>query len=173
MRALLVLLALVGCGGSEEGCPEGDVLALVGGQAEAVAPACCVGHGLCERACPTSAITLVFGTARRGVELPRVQGDYQTNVPGLYIVGELGGMGLVRNAFEQGRQAVQVGEPADGQPAAPERLGYAGEVGPGEERQGRIHVPGPELDVLRPVAAVVEHHHDQVDAETHRGAELR
>ncbi len=97
----------LGCGACTRVCPEGDVLALVGGQAETVAPARCVGHGLCERACPTGAISLVFGTERRGVELPRVQGDYQTNVPGLYIVGELGGMGLVRNAFEQGRQAAE------------------------------------------------------------------
>ncbi len=97
----------LGCGACTRVCPEGDVLALVGGQARPVAPARCVGHGLCERACPTDAITLVFGTAQRGVELPRVQGDYQTNVPGLYIVGELGGMGLVRNAFSQGRQAAE------------------------------------------------------------------
>ena len=97
----------LGCGACTAVCPEGDVLALVGGQAATVAPARCVGHGRCERACPTDAITLVFGTAERGVDLPRVRGDYMTNVEGLYIVGELGGMGLVRNAVEQGRQCAE------------------------------------------------------------------
>jgi thioredoxin reductase len=62
---------------------------------------------MCERACPTEAISLVFGTAVRGVDLPRVQENYETNVPGLYIVGELGGMGLIRNAFEQARQCIE------------------------------------------------------------------
>jgi len=96
-----------GCGACVDVCPEGDVLALVGMQAKAIAPARCVGHGRCERACPTGAITLVFGTAQRGVELPRIRENYETNVPGLYIVGELGGMGLVKNAFEQARQCVE------------------------------------------------------------------
>lgn len=87
-------------------CPEGDVLVLQNGQAVPIQPACCVGHGLCERACPVDAIQLVFGTAKRGVELPRIKQNFETNVPGLYIVGELAGMGLIRNAFEQGKQVV-------------------------------------------------------------------
>lgn len=87
-------------------CPEGDVLGMRGGQAFAIAPACCVGHGLCERACPVEAIQLVFGTSKRGVDLPRIRQNFETNVPGLYIVGELAGMGLIRNAFEQGRQVI-------------------------------------------------------------------
>jgi thioredoxin reductase/NAD-dependent dihydropyrimidine dehydrogenase PreA subunit len=86
-------------------CPE-VVLGFRGGQAIAVAPASCIGHGLCERACPMEAITLVFGTKTRGVDIPRIKEDFETNVPGLYIVGELGGMGLIRNAFEQGRQCI-------------------------------------------------------------------
>jgi len=72
-----------------------------------VSPARCIGHGLCARACPTEAIQLVFGTAKRGVEIPHIKGNFETNVPGLYIIGELGGMGLIRNAFEQGRQCIE------------------------------------------------------------------
>jgi thioredoxin reductase (NADPH) len=87
-------------------CPE-TVLGIRDGQAVAVAPARCIGHGLCERACPMDAIQLVFGTEKRGVDLPRVRENFETNVQGLYIVGELGGMGLVANAFEQGRQCVE------------------------------------------------------------------
>jgi thioredoxin reductase/NAD-dependent dihydropyrimidine dehydrogenase PreA subunit len=86
-------------------CPE-DVIGIRGGQAVAIAPASCIGHGLCERSCPVEAVRLVFGTEKRGVELPRIRENFETNVPGLYIIGELGGMGLIRNAFEQGRQCV-------------------------------------------------------------------
>jgi thioredoxin reductase (NADPH) len=98
--------ACMGSGSCVTVCPE-QVLALVDGQAAAVAAARCVGHGLCERACPVEAIRLVFGTATRGIDLPRVRENFETSVPGVYIVGELGGMGLVRNAFEQGRQCVE------------------------------------------------------------------
>jgi thioredoxin reductase (NADPH) len=98
--------ACIGTGNCLSVCPEGDVLGLENGQARPISPARCIGHGRCERACPTQAIQLVFGTAKRGVEIPRIKADFETNVRGIYIVGELGGMGLIRNAFEQGRQCV-------------------------------------------------------------------
>jgi ferredoxin len=83
------------------------VLGLVGGRAELVSPADCIGHGACKTACPTEAISLVFGTERRGVEIPVLNASFETNVRGVFVAGELGGMGLIRNALEQGRQAVE------------------------------------------------------------------
>jgi thioredoxin reductase/NAD-dependent dihydropyrimidine dehydrogenase PreA subunit len=88
-------------------CPEQDILGLRSGQAVSVSPANCIGHGLCERSCPVDAIQLVFGTEKRGVDIPRIKGNFESNVPGLFVVGELGGMGLIKNAFEQGRQCVE------------------------------------------------------------------
>jgi len=100
----------IGCGSCIAACPEMPqhaVLGLINGKAELVSPTSCIGHGACRAACPTDSITLVFGTARRGVDLPVVSPWFETNVPGVYIAGELGGMGLIRNAVEQGRQAVE------------------------------------------------------------------
>jgi thioredoxin reductase/ferredoxin len=92
----------LGCGTCTKVCPEGDILQLIDHRAVLVAPTKCVGHGECERACPFGAISLVFGTKTRGVDIPRLNSNYETNVPGLYIAGELGGMGLIRNAIKQG-----------------------------------------------------------------------
>ena len=87
-------------------CPEHDILGIVNGRATTINASQCIGHGACFHACPTQAITLCIGTERRGVELPHVNQNFETNVPGVFIAGELGGMGLIRNAVEQGRQAV-------------------------------------------------------------------
>lgn len=100
----------IGCGSCVAACPEmpgHQVLGLVRRKAVLVSPTDCIGHGACLAACPVDAITLVFGSATRGVELPNVKPNFETNVPGVFIAGELGGMGLIRNAIEQGRQAVE------------------------------------------------------------------
>lgn len=107
-------LRCLGCGACARACPEGDVLAVVGRRAELADPSSCVGHGACRTACPFDAITLVLGSERRGVEIPMLGPDFQTNVPGVYVAGELGGMGLVRNAVAQGRQAIEAIRAAGG-----------------------------------------------------------
>ncbi len=96
----------IGCGACVGACPEGKILGLVNGKAQLIEPSHCIGHGACEKACPVGGISLVFGTERRGIDIPDVGPDFQTNQDGIYIAGELGGMGLIRNAIEQGRQAM-------------------------------------------------------------------
>jgi thioredoxin reductase (NADPH) len=97
----------IGSAACVSACPEGDVLGLVKGKAALINPTHCIGHGACFTACPVNAITLVFGTEKRGVDIPHVKPTFETNVPGIFIAGELGGMGLIRNAVEQGRQAIE------------------------------------------------------------------
>ncbi|MEJ2552935.1 MAG: NAD(P)-binding domain-containing protein [Gammaproteobacteria bacterium] len=97
----------IGCGSCVSACPEHTVLGLINHKAELINPTYCVGHGACKAACPEDAITLVFGTEKRGVDIPLVKPNFETNVPGMFIAGELGGMGLIRNSVEQGRQAME------------------------------------------------------------------
>jgi len=87
-------------------CPEQDILGLVNGKATTINASRCVGHGACFHACPVQAITLCIGTETRGVELPHVSQEFETTIPGIFIAGELGGMGLIKNAVEQGKQAI-------------------------------------------------------------------
>lgn len=111
----------IACNACAKACPEDDVLAIINDKVELINPTHCIGHGACERACPVDAITLVFGTEKRGVDIPNVKPSFETNVPGIFIAGELGGMGLIRNAITQGRQAIDSIVKTD-RPKDPQRL---------------------------------------------------
>lgn len=100
----------IGCKSCVYICPQQlghNVLGIFHGKAELLEPANCIGHGACKKVCPEDAITLVFGSERRGVDIPQVDDKFETNIPGIYIAGELGGMGLIRNAIEQGKTAMK------------------------------------------------------------------
>lgn len=100
----------IGCKSCVYACPQQlghDVLGIFQGKAELLEAANCIGHGACRDVCPVDAISLVFGTEKRGVDIPQVDENFETNVPGIYIAGELGGMGLIRNAIEQGKSATR------------------------------------------------------------------
>lgn len=98
----------LGCASCVSACPEKskNVLGVIHSKAHLVNPTHCIGHGACKTACPFDAIELVFGTEKRGLDIPQVDPDFQTNVPGIFIAGELGGMGLIRNAVKQGVEAI-------------------------------------------------------------------
>ena len=87
-------------------CPE-HALGIVRGKAVLVQPDHCIGHGACAAACPMEAIQLVFGTEKRGIDIPQVKPTFETNVPGIFIAGELGGMGLIRKGIDQGARAIE------------------------------------------------------------------
>lgn len=106
-----------GCGACLIACPEAPqhhVLGLINNKAVLIDPPSCIGHGACATSCPYDAITLVFGTEKRGVDIPKVSPEFETNVPGIFIAGELGGMGLIRNAINQGQQAMDSISKLDG-----------------------------------------------------------
>jgi thioredoxin reductase/ferredoxin len=96
----------IGCGGCTEVCPEGDVLAMLGGQAVIVNGHKCIGHALCAEACPVGAITMVMASPSMGGDLPFLTPEYETSIKDLFIVGELGGLALIKNAVNQARDCV-------------------------------------------------------------------
>ncbi|MFZ5544271.1 MAG: NAD(P)-binding domain-containing protein [Pseudomonadota bacterium] len=96
----------MGSGACAKACPE-EALGVVNGKMVLKNAAACIGHGACLLACPVEAIQLVFGTDKRGIDIPHISPEFETNVPGIFIAGELGGMGLIRKAAEQGRQAME------------------------------------------------------------------
>jgi putative YpdA family bacillithiol system oxidoreductase len=99
------LQTCIGCASCVQVCPE-SVLGIINGRAAVVSGLKCVGHSLCADVCPVGAITMGFGTPKQGQEIPWYDDDYQTNIPGLYIVGELGGVGLIKNAVTQATKAI-------------------------------------------------------------------
>jgi thioredoxin reductase (NADPH) len=96
----------IGCAACTHVCPEGDVLAMLGGKAVIVYGYKCIGHSLCADACPVGAITMVMASPSMGADMPRLTPDYETTIKNLFIVGELGGLALIKNAINQGRNCV-------------------------------------------------------------------
>src|SRR5467141_2823269 len=96
----------IGCGACVDVCPEGDVLAVIAVKAAIVNGHKCIGHGLCAEACPVGAITIVMASPSVGADMPALTPEHETNVPNVFIAGELGGLALIKNAVNQGRDCV-------------------------------------------------------------------
>jgi thioredoxin reductase (NADPH) len=98
----------IGCATCTTVCPEGDVLAMLAGKAVIVNGYKCIGHSLCADACPVGAITMVMASPSMGADMPVLSGENETTIQNLFIVGELGGLALIKNAVNQGRDCVDI-----------------------------------------------------------------
>jgi len=96
----------IGCAACTMVCPEGDVLAMVGGKAAIVNGHKCIGHSLCAEVCPVGAITMVMASPSMGADMATLTPQYETSIKNLFIVGELGGLALIKNAINQGRNCI-------------------------------------------------------------------
>ena len=99
-------LRCIGCGACVAACPEGEVLGVVMGKAVVINGLRCVGHGRCAEACPVEGITVGLGDLATRDDIPFLSEYNETNIPGLYIAGELGGLALIRNAITQGKMVI-------------------------------------------------------------------
>jgi thioredoxin reductase (NADPH) len=117
LHPVVDLEACLCSGACVEACPE-QVLGIIDGVTQMVRAGECIGHGRCHAACPVQAISLVFGTSERGVDIPLLRAAHESNVDGIFIVGELGGMGLIRNAMRQGTQVPEAAQRAGRRPEA-------------------------------------------------------
>lgn len=97
----------IGCGACVEVCPEQGTLAVVGGKAILAQPDRCKSHGDCVSACPTSAIVLLTGDAKQTLRVPATNAEFESNIPGVFIIGELGGLGLIKTAINEGCQVAE------------------------------------------------------------------
>ncbi len=96
-----------GCESCVSACPT-NVLELVHHKSRPARFQDCVQCEACARACPTGALVMhKAGTLPPPIELPDIDDSFQTPVPGQYLVGEVAGKPLVKNAANLGRFVVE------------------------------------------------------------------
>lgn len=98
----------IGCATCTMVCPEGDVLGMVGAKAMIINGYKCIGHSICADACPVGAITMVLANPSVGASLATLTPEFETTIQNMFIVGELGGLALIKNAVNQGRECIDI-----------------------------------------------------------------
>lgn len=99
----------IGCHACVEACPH-DVLAIVNGIATVIARDQCMEDTSCQVECPVNpkACVVVNTTKRiRSRPVPARDARLMTDVPGCYIIGDVSGTPLIKNAANEGADVIK------------------------------------------------------------------
>lgn len=98
----------IGCHACVDACPH-DVLAIVNGVSTPIARDQCMEDTGCTVECPTSpkACIVINGTKKIPPrKVPNRNQRLMTNVPGVYMIGDVSGVPLIKNALNEGAQVI-------------------------------------------------------------------
>jgi ferredoxin len=96
-----------GCDACVAVCPT-NVLDLVANKSRVLRFHDCIQCEACMFACPTEALVMFpEGAVPPPLKIPEVDDNFQTVVPGQYLIGEVAGKPLVKNAANLGRAVIE------------------------------------------------------------------
>ncbi len=113
----------IGCHACVDACPH-DVLAIVNNYATPVAPDQCMEDTACQVECPVNPKACIVVNTSKKIpprKVPNRDAVYMTNVPGCFIIGDVSGTPLIKNATNEGADCIQhiVSELRNGTPPEP------------------------------------------------------
>ena len=98
----------IGCHACVDACPH-DVLAIVNGKSTPVAVEQCMEDTSCQVECPTNPKScIVLNTTKKIPErkVPKRDQKFMTDTPGVYLIGDVSGVPLIKNAINEGGAVV-------------------------------------------------------------------
>src|SRR5712664_3649907 len=99
----------IGCQACVDACPH-NVLAMVNNIAVPVARAECMEDTSCQIACPVNPKACIVVNTTKIIKprpVPTRNEKFMTNVPGCYIIGDISGTPLIKNAANEGADAIK------------------------------------------------------------------
>jgi thioredoxin reductase len=99
----------IGCHACVDACPH-DVLAIVNGIASPVARDQCMEDTACQVECPVNPKACIVVNTTKKIKprpVPVRDPSFMTNVPGVYIIGDVSGTPLIKNAANEGADVVK------------------------------------------------------------------
>ena len=99
----------IGCHACVEACPH-DVLAIVNGIASPVARDQCMEDTACQVECPVNPKACIVINTKKKIKprpVPVRDPKFMTNVPGVYIIGDVSGTPLIKNAANEGADVIK------------------------------------------------------------------